>query len=96
MQCIGNKQEVKNLEEKCENLEMYGRRNGVRVYGIPFIPGENTDNIIMSIANKTGANIPIHGLSRSHRIKRMPGTQQTGSPQIIAKFISHDLNVEFL
>lgn len=87
---------VKELEGKVDELEMYGRRNGIRLHGIQQQQGEDTDNIVMTIARKIGANIPEHGLGRSHRIKRMPGSKQTGPPPIIAKFISHNLKVEML
>ena len=47
---------------------MYGRRNGVRLYGIKENKDVNTDKIVLKVAEKIGANIPDFGLGRSHRV----------------------------
>jgi hypothetical protein len=73
--------------------EMYGRRNGVRLHGIPEKSAENTDEIVMKIAREIGADIPDMALSRSHRV----GPKQQGKPRpIIAKFIGHNYKTRLL
>ena len=73
---------------------MYGRRNGIRLFGIKEHKDESTDNIVLAVANKINAQIPTIGLGRSHRVGK-PTTD--GKPRaIIAKFISHNMKVEFL
>ena len=85
---------IVNLENQVEGLEMYGRRNGIRLFGIKEHKDESTDNIVLAVANKINAQIPTIGLGRSHRVGK-PTTD--GKPRaIIAKFISHNMKVEFL
>ena len=84
---------IRELEEKVEGLEMYGRRNGVRIYGVPETPHENTDNIVLKLADEIEANIPPHALGRSHRVG--PTTAPKPRP-IIAKFVGHNFKVNFM
>ena len=61
------KDEIKNLRQelnyRTDELEMYGRRNGVRLHGIPENSTENIDEIVMKIAREIGADIPDMALS---------------------------------
>ena len=84
---------ITKLEGEVEELEMYGRRNGIRVFGVPEKPGESTDAIVLKVAEKIGAEIPPIGLGRSHRVGKPGGT---GPRPIIAKFISHNLKVNMM
>ena len=84
---------IKELEDKIEGLEMYGRRNGVRIYGIPEKKGEDTDEIVISLANNIGADIPKFALGRSHRVGPKNSDKQR---PIIAKFIGHNFKVNML
>ena len=43
-------QKVSELESQIEQLEMYRRRNGVRIYGIDEEKGENTDQLVLDLA----------------------------------------------
>ena len=86
-------QKIQELEERLEGLEMYGRRNGVRIHGIPEKLGENTDEIVINLAKKVGANIPDFALGRSHRVGPKDSTKKR---PIIAKFISHNYKVALL
>ena len=84
---------INELENKIEGLEMYGRRNGVRIYGIPEKEGESTDDIVISLAKRIGADIPESALGRSHRV----GPKDKGKTRpIIAKFIGHNYKVKLL
>ena len=86
-------QKINELEDKLEGLEMYGRRNGVRIHGIPEKEGERTDEIVINLAKRIGAEIPSFALGRSHRV----GPKNTGrTSPIIAKFIGHNFKVEML
>ena len=86
-------EKIKQLDDRVEQLEMYGRRNGIRVHGIPELANENTDNLILKLAGKIGAEIPAFGLGRSHRVGK---PRQNGHRPIIVKFISHNLKVNML
>ncbi|KAK3107602.1 hypothetical protein FSP39_018166 [Pinctada imbricata] len=84
---------IDGLEDQIEGLEMYGRRNGVRIYGIPESRGEDTDAIVLQLADDIGAGIPPHALGRSHRV----GPADTNRPRpIIAKFVGHNFKVKML
>ena len=84
---------IKNYEKRLEELEMYGRRNGVRIHGIKETKGENTDKIVRTIAKKIGAKIPDVALGRSHRVGRSDSDRPRA---IIAKFVGHNNKVELL
>ena len=86
-------QKVSELESQIEQLEMNGRRNGVRIYGIDEEKGENTDQLVLDLAHRIGADIPKYALGRSHRVGR---PNNNGHRAIIAKFISHNYKVELL
>ena len=89
---------IVKLESQVEELEMYGRRNGIRLYGIPQHKGESTDEIVLKVARSIGAKIPDFALGRSHRVQRMNTTTENRNKPlpIIAKFISHNFKVEML
>ena len=93
------------LENKTDDLEMYGRRNGVRIHGIPEAEGENTDEIFhklvddikaMHVSDDSDApqdDIPRTALGRSHRVGKKGGDNPRA---IIVKFVSHNYKVAFL
>ena len=86
-------QKIAELENKIDDLEMYGRRNGIRIHGIPENEGEKTDEIVMKLAQDMGANIPSSALGRSHRV----GRKNNNRPRaIIAKFVGHNHKVAYL
>ena len=84
---------IRELEKRVEGLEMYGRRNGIRIYGVSETPHENTDNIVLKLADEIEANIPPHALGRSHRVG--PATASKPRP-IISKFVGHNFKVNFM
>ena len=86
-------QKIAELENKIDDLEMYGRRNGIRIHGIPENEGEKTDEIVIKLAQDMGANIPSSALGRSHRV----GRKNNNRPRaIIAKFVGHNHKVAYL
>ena len=84
---------IAELENKIDDLEMYGRRNGIRIHGIPENQGESTDKLVMQLAQDIGADIPSSALGRSHRVGRK---SDTGPRAIIAKFVGHNNKVAYL
>ena len=86
----------KDLGAQIDELEQYGRRNAVRVFGIPEIKRnkkdgpvkfENTDALVLNVfKNKLNLNLSYHDISRSHRV----GKPRDGRPRpIIVKFVSY-------
>lgn len=78
---------IERLEGRIDDLEQYQRRQCLRIFGCTEEEGENTDDIVLKVAEKVGANIEIGDIDRSHRVGRQ---QVTGRPRaIIVKFVSY-------
>ena len=84
---------IAELEDRIDDLEMYGRRIGIRIHGIAETEHENTDDIVMNLADEIGADIPRIALGRSHRVGRKGDDKPRA---IIAKFIGHNHKVKYL
>ena len=59
---------VAALEAQADQAEQYSRRNCLRISGIPETTGENTDNIVLSIANDIDSEVRLQDIDRSHRV----------------------------
>ncbi|KAE8741065.1 hypothetical protein FOCC_FOCC013403 [Frankliniella occidentalis] len=77
---------IESLNYKCEELEQYGRRNNVRIFGIAEQRNENTDQLVLDLAKKLKVNIQLNNIDRSHRVGKPMGS--TPRP-IIVKFTSY-------
>ena len=85
--------QIDELKCSIDDLEMYGRRNGIRIHGVPETEHEDTDSIVMDLAHEIGVNLPDVALGRSHRV----GPKAGGKPRaIIAKFVGHNHKVNVL
>ena len=60
---------------------------------MPELPNENTDSIVLKIADQLGAEIPPFGVGLSHIVGKKVGNKPRA---IIAKCIGHNLKVELL
>ncbi|CAB4018364.1 Hypothetical predicted protein [Paramuricea clavata] len=58
-----------------DEIEQYGRRECVEIRGIPLVPDENTNEIVIKLASKLGIDITETDISISHRL----GTPAAGS-----------------
>jgi hypothetical protein len=85
-----------NMQQQLEESAQYSRRNGVRIFGCPEKTSEDTDKIVVSIAEKMGANISLSEISRSHRIGPPPSMNNSRPRPIIAKFIGYRHKKEFI
>ena len=82
---------VKTLELAVDAGEQYSRRNCLRISGKKEVTGENTDDIVLDIAEALGVNIDVSDIDRSHRLGK-PGTTaepRTKPRDIIVKFVSY-------
>ena len=82
-----------------DRLEQYSRKESVRIYGIPEstegeATREHTNEIVLKIATKIGANITSQDVSVSHRIGRR-GRGSKPRP-IIAKFVRRDCKSDMM
>lgn len=80
--------ENQELKLCIDELEQYGRRNAVRISGVPERTGENTDDIVRDIATKMGVDVCDEDISRSHRSGK-PGLNRPR--QILVKFTRYNL-----
>ena len=88
--------ETANKTRLFENdaLEQYGRRNILRVSGIPENDPEDTDGIVLRVAYDMGVNLSPSDIDRSHRVGKIRtgrGPQTAKKPRdIIVKFTSYN------
>ena len=76
------------LESQADQAEQYSRRNCLRISGIPEETGENTDNLVLKIADDIEADVRPQDIDRSHRVgntKRKKATPR----EIIVKFSTY-------
>jgi len=82
--------DLQTRSEKMENyineLEQYSRRCCLEFKGIAYEKNENTDQLIVQVANKIGVTLHPSDISISHRMA--PSTPTQPNPNIIVKFLS--------
>ncbi|KAK3933313.1 RNA-directed DNA polymerase from mobile element jockey [Frankliniella fusca] len=77
---------LENLVEiKVDELEQYGRRNNLRIFGVPEKQKEDTDSIVMEVSEKIGVHLNFSDIDRSHRV----GRKGSSDRPIIVKFVSY-------
>ena len=54
------------LKERLEKLEQYTRKEQVKVYGLPAVEGEDTDNIIVNLTAQMWVEISPSDISVSY------------------------------
>ena len=87
--------ELENNNRKLENdaLEQYGRRNILRVSGIPESENEDTDEIILHLASDMGVPMSSSDIDRSHRVGKPEDKSRTGTRK--SKKSTRDIIVKF-
>ena len=77
----------RELNVKTDQLEMYTRRNSLRIFGIPESDRENTDDkVIKMVTEKLSIPLQLSDIDRSHRV----GAKISGKNRpIIIKFVSY-------
>ncbi|KAK6191173.1 hypothetical protein SNE40_002911 [Patella caerulea] len=77
--------EIQELKDKNDELEQYGRREGIRISGITERPDEDTDKIVIEVGKLIGITITLNDINRSHRVGN-PQVESTRPRQIICRF----------
>lgn len=86
-------------ENEVEELEMYGRRNGIRIYGVEETgPAEDCVKLATDIfATKLGINVEKSDISRAHRVGKPSRDPRIKTKRaIILKFTRHDRKEEII
>ena len=79
-----------NVEEWCDDLEQYSRRNTVRIRGVAEALNENTDIAVKELAaRKLSVDISDSDVVRSHRVGRRAEDRSTPR-DIIVRFTTHN------
>lgn len=85
------KERLADVERECElkvdDLEQYGRRTSLRVFGIKESEKENTDDIVIKLLeDKLAIKLPLEDIHRSHRVGRLEkkATTKNGNPNSTA------------
>lgn len=77
------------LEEQCDKLQQYTRRNNLRLFGVPEDDNENLEEIALNIFNqRMGMSHSSSNIDRIHRLIRRENRNKKPRP-IIIKFISY-------
>ena len=84
--------EIAALERCVDDLEQYSRCQCLRILVVEEKYGEDTDKIVMEVAEKVGVTVQLTDIDRSHRM----GVKRGDRPgPLIAKFVSYRNRNEF-
>ena len=80
-----------NLSERIENLEQYGRRCNVRIYGIPLQNNESSVDIrnkVLKIKSDANMDIPDYAIDRTDRVGKIINKDGQRKQAVIVRFTS--------
>ena len=80
------KKRVKKLETAMDDAEQYSRRNCLRISKMTEQENEDTDQLVLQVAETVGAAINLSDIDRSHRLGK-PGNRLVRD--IIVRFTSY-------
>lgn len=80
------KNRISQLEQSLDDAEQYSRRNCVRLSNIPEMDSEDTDRLVLKVAETMNIDVSLRDIDRSHRIGK-PGKK--AHRDIIVKFTSY-------
>ena len=74
-----------------ENLQQHTRKNNLIISGVPKVPNEDTDSIIVKCADLLHVKLSSHDIDISHRlpVHRSTGTgeKRSSTPSIVVRFV---------
>ena len=74
------------LENKCDSLEQYSRRNNIRISGIQSVPRDKIEDTVLQLFNETmGASIVADHIDRCHPVGKVVDDKVS----ILVKFSSY-------
>lgn len=89
---ISLKKDVNFLSTRLDDLDQYGRRGTMEVYGIPESDREDLVETVIGIGKAVDLNISKSSIDTCHRLKKLPGKTSSG---IIIKFVRRSDAVSF-
>lgn len=67
-------EKLSTVEHQVEQMEAENRKNCLVISGVPELPDENTDELVLGVANAAGITLSIGDIDRSHRLGKQHGT----------------------
>lgn len=77
------KMNIRRLHLENDRLQQYTMRDSIKICGVPYKAGEDTNTLVTRIAYSLGVSISEHDISVSHRTGRIQGSNPR---PIVAKF----------
>ena len=60
---------LQSVSEQCDDQEQYSRRSCLRLFGLPEVDNENTDELVVNLCrDQLKINVGIEDIDRSHRV----------------------------
>ena len=66
----GKDQEIESLKDRVDHLEQYGRRENIRINGIPEMEDKNTTQVVLKLGEVIKADLFEDHINSSHRMGR--------------------------
>ena len=91
------KQAVNLQVFKLDELDQYGRRENIRIQGVPesFDNKHDGESVVLNIANELNIKIKTDDIQRAHRLGRI-GPNASKPRPVIVRIISYKMRNEFL
>jgi hypothetical protein len=86
------KRRVKQLENKCDSLEQYSKNYNLEIKNVPVKQGEETNDLVVSLAKRVGHNLDKNEIDVSHRLQ----SKNDFIPPIIVKFVKKSTKESFM
>lgn len=74
------------VQDKTDDLEQRSRQNNLRIFGMKESKDENTDTLVLQVAEKIGVVLPVNSICRSHRVGAKSSERDR---PIIVRFLSY-------
>ena len=83
-------EKLSNVERQVEQMEAENRKNCLVISGVPELPQENTNELVLDVAKAAGVEMSINDIDRSHRLGRQTGTIERPRT-ILLKLLSNNM-----
>lgn len=97
---LQSENEIKPLQQSFNDMDQYLRRDCVEIRGLPIDSKQNSNNLVLKIAEKIVIDIKESDISVSHILPRrnfvdQSRLRQNSTEAIIVKFVQRDIKDKF-
>ena len=96
---VNSRQATNIYAYKLDDLEMYGRRENLRILGIAEAPASSRNDgqeNVMKLATELEINLQARDLQRAHHLKKKKVSGAAKTHPIIVRFMSYKKRQEFM